>query len=416
VLTLNGLVAGQYTYQLTVTDNSGASSSAQVIIRVSAAANIPPIANAGPNQSITAPANSVILNGTASYDPDGSISTYNWTTISGPGSVTINNSNTAVPSVVGLQTGIYIFELTVTDNKGATAKDQVTITVLPMAVLPNQSPVANAGTNQTITLPVNTVSLNGTSSFDPDGTITTYSWKQISGPSNAVITGENTSAPTATQLIVGQYVFQLTVTDNNGASSIDQVTITVIASVIKVNIPPIANAGVNDTVRLPNSSYVLDASGSVDPDGTISSYQWQQIGGPNTVTSSAMNNAQVTISDLQAGVYEFEVTVTDNSGATSSATMKLTVVDGTAGHGDQFIVYPNPAHDVLNGSITSPVTGIVKINIYDMSGRSVLETEAEKSDNVIVKTMNISPLASGMYIIQINIANQKTMVTKFVKN
>ena len=147
------MIAGQYIYQLTVTDNSGASSSAQVKIIVSPAANVVPIANAGSNQSITAPANTVSLDGSASNDPDGTITKYSWVTISGPGSVTISNSNTATPTATGLTTGVYIFELTVTDNSGATANDQVTVIVNPKPILPNQAPVANAGTNQTITLP-----------------------------------------------------------------------------------------------------------------------------------------------------------------------------------------------------------------------------------------------------------------------
>src|SRR6202035_6132328 len=115
----------------TVKDNSGASSSAQVIVKVAAAANLPPVANAGTDQTITSPANSVILNGSASTDPDGTITTYSWVTVSGPGAVTINNSNTASPSVVGLQIGQYVFQLTVTDNGGAAANDQVIVNVLP---------------------------------------------------------------------------------------------------------------------------------------------------------------------------------------------------------------------------------------------------------------------------------------------
>ena len=413
-----GLQTGVYVFELTVTDNNGATAKDQVTITVLPPVVLPnqaPVANAGVNQTITSPASSAILNGSASYDPDGTITAYSWTTISGPGSVTINNSNTATPSVIGLQTGVYVFELTVTDNSGATSKDQVTITVLPPVVLPNQAPVANAGNNQTITAPVNSVSLNGTSSFDPDGTITTFSWSQVSGPSTSVISGGNTSTPTASQLVVGQYVFKLTVTDNNGATGSDQVTITVNPPVTKVNMSPVADAGNSDTVYLPNSTFTLNASQSFDPDGTIASYQWQQISGPNTVTSSSMSNSEVTISNLQAGDYEFQLTVTDNEGATSTATIKITVVSESSLN-DQFIVYPNPAHDVLNGKIVSSITGSVKIYVYDMNGRMVLATEVEKSDNVIVKTMNVSTLASGTYAIEINIANRKTMVTKFVKN
>ncbi len=414
-LSLSGLVAGQYTYKLTVTDNRGASNSAQVNIIVAPAANIPPVADAGANQTITSPASTVVLNGSGSHDPDGTIAAYDWVLISGPGSITINNSNTATPSVTGLETGVYTFQLTVTDNSGATATDQVFVTVLPPVVLPNQAPVANAGTNLTITLPDNSVSLNGTSSFDPDGTIATYAWSQISGPSAAVITGANTSTPAVSQLIVGQYVYQLTVTDNNGASNSDQVTITVNPAVSKVDLPPVANAGPSDTLTLPNNTYMLNASQSTDPDGTITSYQWQQIGGPNTATSTTMDGAQVSISGLQQGQYEFQVTVTDNTGATSAATMTLTVEPGLLST-DKLAVFPNPATDVIHERITSTVTGTVRINVYDMNGRLVLSSQVDKSSETIRQTMNVSSLAPGMYTIQINIANQKTMVTKFIKN
>ncbi|HLA60210.1 MAG TPA: PKD domain-containing protein, partial [Puia sp.] len=420
LLSLNGLVAGTYTYQLTVTDNSGASSTSRVKVIVTAAANKPPKADAGQNQQITAPANSVTLNGSSSNDPDGTITTYSWATVSGPGSVTINNSNTATPSVVGLKAGGYIFELTVTDNKGAIAKDQVAVTVLPQPLQVNQAPVANAGNNQTITAPVNSAVLNGSSSFDPDGTITAYSWRQVSGPSASTIAAAKTSSATVSKLMVGQYVFELTVTDNNGTTNSDQITITVNPAATKVNLLPVANAGSSDTIQLPTNTYTLNASGSTDPDGTIVSYHWQQVSGPNTASSSSMNNSVVNLSNLQAGEYEFKLTVTDNTGITSTSTMSLTVEQGIAQHdvssSERFIVYPNPAHDVTTAKITSQVTGTVKITVYDMNGRQVLVTQTVKSDDVAFKMLNISSLASGMYTVQISIGNKKTMVTKFIKN
>ena len=412
---ISGLVVGTYVYSLTVTDNKGASSSAQVNVIVSPAANQIPVANAGPNQSITAPASTVILNGSASSDPDGTITAYNWVTISGPGSITISNSNTATPSVQGLMTGVYIFELTVTDNSGATAKDQVTVIVNPQAILPNQAPVANAGTNQTIVEPVNSTTLNGSSSFDPDGTISNYGWTQVSGPSTSVIAAGNTVSPTVSQLIVGQYVYQLTVTDNNGATNTDQVTITVNAGTSKLNIAPVASAGKTDTITLPTNTYTLDASGSTDPDGTIDSYQWQQISGPATASSSSMNSSQVALSNLVAGVYEFEVTVTDNGGATSTATMQLTVDQGFS-LATRVSVFPNPANSTIHEKITSSIMGTVKVNVYDMNGRLVLSSQVEKTSDVIYEKMNVSSLAPGMYTIQINLANQKTIVSKFIKN
>ena len=72
--------------------------------------------------------------------------------------------------------------LTVTDNSGATGIDIVTITVNGAA---NQAPIANAGSNISITLPTNSVTLNG-SGADPDGTIVGYSWTKLSGPAASI--------------------------------------------------------------------------------------------------------------------------------------------------------------------------------------------------------------------------------------
>ena len=417
-MTVSGMIAGQYTYQLTVTDNSGASSSAQVKIRVSSAANVAPVANAGSNQSITAPASTVSLNGTASADSDGSIASYSWVTVSGPGSVTINNSNTATPTVVGLQTGAYVFELTVTDNRGASSKDQVSITVLPAPIVPNQSPVANAGSDQTITLPTNSVTLSGKNSYDPDGTLVTYSWKQISGPTTSSIVPANISTTSATKLIEGQYVFELTVTDNNGATNADRITVKVNAAVSKLNVPPVASAGASDTISLPVSSYTLDATKSSDPDGTISSYLWTEVSGPNTVTGSAMNTSKASITNLSAGVYVFQVTVTDNAGGSSSATMTLMVTQGDAQSVTQvnrLSVYPNPAHSIVYQKVTSSITGKVQISVYDLNGKLVYTGQTTKTSDVLYASVNVSNLAPGMYTIQVNIANQKTLVSKFIK-
>ena len=144
------------------------------------------------------------------------------------------------------------------------------------------------------------------------------------------------------------------------------------------------------------------------------SYTWNQTSGPNTVNSAPLNGPMVTISDLQVGDYSFQVTVIDNAGATSTAIMKLKVVEPSLS--DQLIIYPNPAHDVINEKITSPITGKVKINIYDMNGRLVLSTQVEKTGDMLIKTTAVSMLAPGMYTIQINIANRKTMAAKFIKS
>ena len=92
--------------------------------------NKPPTAVAGPDQVITLPTDSVSLDGKNSSDPDGKISEWLWTKISGPASFNINSSSLAITRVKNLRVGIYQFELKVTDNSDLSAKDNLIVTVL----------------------------------------------------------------------------------------------------------------------------------------------------------------------------------------------------------------------------------------------------------------------------------------------
>lgn len=93
----------------------------------SADGNAAPTANAGDDQTITLPTNSVTLSGSGA-DLDGSVVSYTWTKISG-GNATIVSANEDETEVTGLEAGVYVFRLTVEDNDGATDSDDVTITV-----------------------------------------------------------------------------------------------------------------------------------------------------------------------------------------------------------------------------------------------------------------------------------------------
>jgi hypothetical protein len=85
--------------------------------------------NAGTDKAVTLPTNSVTLTGTAS-DANGSIASYSWSKQSGP-AATLTNATTASLTASGLVAGTYVFRLTVTDNGGATAFDEATVTVSP---------------------------------------------------------------------------------------------------------------------------------------------------------------------------------------------------------------------------------------------------------------------------------------------
>ncbi|MCA8830221.1 PKD domain-containing protein [Hymenobacter pini] len=118
----------------------------------------------------------------------------------------------------------------------------------------NQLPTANAGPDQTIALPTSSATLAG-SGTDPDGTISSYSWSQVSGPNTVAFSSLTAAAPTVSGLVAGTYVFSLVVKDNAGASSpADQVTITVSAA------PPTGTYTFYRAVNLGGPALTLDGN------------------------------------------------------------------------------------------------------------------------------------------------------------
>ncbi len=95
----------------------------------------------------------------------------------------------------------------------------------------NQPPIANAGGDQTFALPVDGTVLNGSLSSDPDGTIVSYQWAKISGPSSFAIINAKSVQTKVNSLIQGMYQFELKVTDNGGLSTKDTVQIRVNAPI-----------------------------------------------------------------------------------------------------------------------------------------------------------------------------------------
>ncbi|HEX6846064.1 MAG TPA: PKD domain-containing protein [Chitinophagaceae bacterium] len=177
--------------------------------------NKAPIAIAGPDQVITLPTDSISLDGSASNDPDGTISEWLWQKISGPASFNINNAAISTTVVKALTTGVYQFELKVTDNGGLFAKDTMQVIVNDRSQ-PNRPPVANAGADMTITLPANPITLDGSASTDPDNNIIGYAWTKISGPSSSFIINASAVQSQVTTLTEGVYQFELRVTDAGG--------------------------------------------------------------------------------------------------------------------------------------------------------------------------------------------------------
>ena len=275
-------------------------------------ANPPPTADAGGDKIIIDSNNSgsenVTLDGSASTD-EGTITSWDWTE-----GVTPLGSGETLNHVFAV--GTHTVTLTVTDNDGATNTDDVIITVDP----PNQAPIADAGPNQDV-VQFDSVTLDGSGSYDPDGDTITHEWVQISGQAITLNDADSDTATFTALEVKGKkaktLVFELTVTDEHGASSAANSVAITVSKAPATNNPPTADAGgpYSGTVGI---EITFDGSGSSD-DGTITDYDWD-FGDGNVGSGVSSSHTYST-----TGTFDVTLTVTDDNGEQDSQTTTITV-------------------------------------------------------------------------------------------
>jgi len=269
--------------------------------------NQPPIADAGPDDSVLETEATYTLNGTGSFDPDElDLITFAWT-----GPLALDDPALASPTFdvpdVTVDTD-YEFVLVVDDgyNRVISAPDTVVITVLFV----DQPPVADAGLDDFVDEDVDYM-LDGTGSYDLDEEPLTYLW---TAPAGIVLDDETSATPSFTAPLVDvntPYEFILVV-DNElpvrVASAPDTVVITVL-DVPEENRPPVAIAGPDDTVD-EEMVYMLDGTASYDPDQDPITYSWTgDLALDDPTLASPSFTAPVVDVDTE---YEFVLTVEDN--------------------------------------------------------------------------------------------------------
>ncbi|MCB0493061.1 MAG: gliding motility-associated C-terminal domain-containing protein, partial [Cyclobacteriaceae bacterium] len=375
----------------------GASSFAELDIKVlTIGSNVPPVVDAGIDKLLFLPSNSVNLIGQAS-DVGGSITSYLWEKISGP-SATLTNATAANVTISNLVAGQYTFRLTAQDNQSATSFDEVNVTVYPGSV--NQSPIADAGGNKSIALPNTSISLAG-SGFDNDGSIVSYDWTQIVGPSTT-ITNVNSPTLLVDGLVEGVFQFRLTVFDDMGASgsSIAQVTVVGLGALL----PPIANAGLDKVINLPTNSLDIQGAGS-DADGTISSFNWSKKSGPAAGTLAGQATSKLSLSALEAGTYQYTLTVTDNDNLTNNDDSQVTVIQASvnknpvvnAGN-DLFIRLPDNTASIT--AVASDIDGSITSYLWSKQSGPTATLGPLNS-----ATLSVNDLVLGTYIFRVEVTD-----------
>ena len=336
------------------------------------------VPNIAPNAIISTNVNtgnaplSVNFDGTASNDPDGTIVSYAWDFGDG------NTAAGATTSYTYTTPGTYTAILTVTDNAGDSSSDSQTITVNSPA---NQLPTAMfSATPTTGDAPLN-VSFNGSTSSDPDGTIVSYAWNFGDGNTS---TGTTTSHTYTTP---GTYTASLTVTDDDGATGVDNIIIT-------VNTPPVGPlcfVPSNGQVVIEAENYSASTSGS----GAQAAFSWESYNDPLASGGVAMrvpngSSGGWTGLDLTGPRLDYDINFTE------TGTYRLWVrTAGASGNDDSF-------HAGLDGVGYTNTTGVGMGNVVGAWGWTDDANSGQFVDIVInttgLHTLNIWMREDGIQV------------------
>lgn len=282
-------------------------------------ANGAPIADAGPDQSVSENAH-VKLIGTGT-DPDGDKLRYSWTQKSGMKtdlyeqatfSVYFFTPNISTPSET------LTFELTVTDSQGNSDTDDVNVTISTV----NLPPRASAGPDRKV-IGGSNVSITGVGT-DPENGPITYSWKQLAGESVTFDTTQPSFSFKAPSVVSGEtkrMVFQLTVKDSENQSGSDQLII----MVVPANSAPIVDAGVDQTANENTTLNLLCTA--TDPDGDMINVAWSSSNSEVVIADAGSLSTTV---QLPAVVKDQTITMTCSASdgkLSSSDSMKISVVN-----------------------------------------------------------------------------------------
>jgi hypothetical protein len=360
-----------------------------------------PTANAGADE-MAAVGVPVALDGSASDSPTGVPVSYQWTLSGKPAGSTafLTNPTSVRPAFTPDVSGSYTATLVVQASGVPSAPDAVAIT----AVTGNVAPRADAGPDANAA-PSRPIMLDGSASRDPNNTTVTYSWRIVEQPpgSHPTLTNATSAKPTFTADMAGRYVLALVCSDGTLTSPVDQVVIIVATG----NLPPVANAGPDQTVT--NGQLVtLDGTGSTDPNGDPLSYSWCLRGRPegSTATLSGANTAHPTFTPDVAGSYVLCLTVNDgqSGSASDSVVVQARVAPFNQGSGfndrvNSIVLAQDGTEDIYVGGVFTAYQGTVANRLIRLHpDGTVVQVFGQGFDNLVYTLVLAKTGGSELYV------------------
>ncbi len=337
---------GTYKASLTVTDNLGDSSTANLLINVT---NRNPVARITYTTLTVKAPGSLTFNGDTSSDEDGLIASYSWSV-----------SNTVVASTPNAtinfaKEGSYVVSLTVTDDFGATNTISVTVTVTPPD---NILPISILTVDKNSGVINDTFIFNVSNSTDPDGSIILYQLDFGDGTSTQFV---NTAPISHVYKTVGAFTAKLTVTDNRNGVSLE--TSNSVQIITINNQPPVASFSYS-----PTGAFTFDpvtfTDNSSDPENALSRWSWDYGDGTTFTTTDPLQKNPTKSYNKGNKNYTVTLTVYDNFNL-SNSTSQIVQINNRK----PFAVISTsstPRNNVITG--IAPFTVTFDSNSYDLDG------------------------------------------------
>jgi PKD repeat protein len=270
--------------------------------------------NASPNATFTSspepanPGQTVNFNASGSSDPDGTIAKYEWD-LDGDGTFETDTGTTATTSKSYAASGAVPVKLRVTDNGGATAQFTRTVNVqrAPTAAFTLTPNPANSG---------QTVTFNGSTSSDPDGTVAKYEW-DLDGNGSFETNTNATATVTSSYAAAGTVNVGLRVTDNSGATG-------TVTHALTVNGAPTASFTASPSPASTRQTVTFNGSASSVTGSTITKYEWDLDGNGSYETNTGATATATKVYDTESTI-TVGLRVTAATGLTGTTTRSLTV-------------------------------------------------------------------------------------------